>query len=185
MALIDNQPLDVWVTVLLLIVPLVAVTARAYVRLTNKTFGIDDRLMAAGAFFYIFQCTTVIGGAVAGIGLADQDITSTEEYIQAGKVIYLSLWSSASWLTCFAVVLLQHPSVLCRRFLCQTFHLIHSVAYRQHAWLQICYLRRHVCYRGCLLARMHFRSSTMQAYQLVLGQTSRNRFLHFVLSHFG
>ncbi|KAH8763368.1 hypothetical protein F5882DRAFT_304772 [Hyaloscypha sp. PMI_1271] len=75
MALQDNQPLDIWVTVLLLVVPMIALVARVYVRLTNKTFGPDDTLMAVGAFFYVCQCTTVKGGATTGIGLQNEHIT--------------------------------------------------------------------------------------------------------------
>ena len=86
MALQDNQSLDIWVTVLLLVVPMIALVARVYVRLTNKTFGPDDALMAAGAFFYVFQCTTVIGGAVAGIGLQNEHITGHAQYVAAGRV---------------------------------------------------------------------------------------------------
>jgi hypothetical protein len=86
MTLQDNQPLDIWVTVLLLVVPMIALAARVYVRLTNKTFGADDALMAAGAFFYVFQCTTVIGGAVAGIGLQNEHITGHAQYVAAGRV---------------------------------------------------------------------------------------------------
>lgn len=86
MDLQDNQLLDIWVTVLLLVVPMIVFAARLYVRLTNKTFGLDDALMAAGAFFYIFQCTTVIGGATAGIGLKNEHITDHAQYVAAGRV---------------------------------------------------------------------------------------------------
>jgi hypothetical protein len=86
MALQDNQPLDIWVTVLLLVVPMIALVARVYVRLTNKTFGPDDTLMAVGAFFYVCQCTTVIGGATAGIGLQNEHITGHPQYVAAGRV---------------------------------------------------------------------------------------------------
>ncbi|KAN0116805.1 hypothetical protein V8E51_002782 [Hyaloscypha variabilis] len=91
MALQDNQPLDIWVTVLLLVVPMIALAARVYVRLTNKTFGADDALMAAGAFFYVFQCTTVIGGAVAGIGLQNEHITGHAQYVAAGRWFYFNI----------------------------------------------------------------------------------------------
>lgn len=86
MALQDNQPLDIWVTVLLLVVSMITLGARVYVRLRNKTFGSDDALMVTGAFFYIFQCTTVIGGAVAGIGLRNENIKSHSQYVAAGRV---------------------------------------------------------------------------------------------------
>ena len=88
MALQDNQALDVWVPVLLLLVAWVAVLARVYVRVTKKTFGSDDYVMLLGAFFFIFQCTTVIGGGVHGIGLKNQHITSQTIYIQAGQVAH-------------------------------------------------------------------------------------------------
>jgi hypothetical protein len=86
MALQDNQPLDIWVTVLLLVVPMIAFVARVYVRLANETFGPDDALMAAGAFFYVCQCTTVIGGAAAGIGLQNKHTTGHPQYVAAGRV---------------------------------------------------------------------------------------------------
>lgn len=86
MALQDRQPLDVWATVLLLVVPLIALLARIYVRVTKKTFGLDDSLIVVGAFFYVLQCTTVIGGAVHGLGLQTDHITSDAIYIQAGQV---------------------------------------------------------------------------------------------------
>ncbi|KAH8651218.1 hypothetical protein BX600DRAFT_100554 [Xylariales sp. PMI_506] len=91
MVLQDNQPLQIWVTILLFVVPMIALSLRLYVRLKNKTRGLDDALMAIGAFFYIFQCTTVIGGAVAGIGLQTEHITDQATYIAAGKWFFFNI----------------------------------------------------------------------------------------------
>ena len=86
MVLQDKQPLEIWVSILLLVIAIVALATRLYLRLTNKTFGVDDALMAMGGFFYIFQVTTVIGCRVAGIGLRNEHITGQAIYILAGKV---------------------------------------------------------------------------------------------------
>ena len=86
MALQDRQPELVWVPLMLLTVALLAIAARAYVRLTNKTYGLDDLLIALGGFFFIFQCATVIGGGIHGIGLQAEHITP-QDYIAAGQVI--------------------------------------------------------------------------------------------------
>ncbi len=120
MALQDNQGIDVWAPILLLVVALITFAARVYVRVTDKTFGLDDSLMSLGSFFYIFQCTTVIGGGVAGIGLRNEHITGNAQYVAAGRVSLahddLPFYTETN-ASC-VVVLLQCPRLLYRRLLC-------------------------------------------------------------------
>jgi hypothetical protein len=91
MALQDNQPLDIWVACLLLVVPMTVLALRMYIRTVNKTFGVDDALMAVGGFFYIFQCITVIGAAVAGIGVKNEHITGHAMYVAAGRWFFFNV----------------------------------------------------------------------------------------------
>lgn len=73
------------VTIAMIILPLIVVPLRCYVRITRRAFKIDDWLIIAALLFHLGACAVTLWGFMHGLGMPDK-VLSPENQIKGVQV---------------------------------------------------------------------------------------------------
>lgn len=63
------------VTIAMIVLPLVVVPLRCYVRITRRSFKIDDWLIIVALLFHLGACATTLWGFIYGLAMPDKVLT--------------------------------------------------------------------------------------------------------------
>lgn len=75
------------VTIAMIILPLVVVPLRCYVRITRRAFKIDDWLIIAALIFHLGACAVTLWGFMYGLGMPDK-VLSPENQMRGVQVCF-------------------------------------------------------------------------------------------------
>ncbi|CAD0106172.1 unnamed protein product, partial [Aureobasidium uvarum] len=75
------------VTIAMIMLPLVVVPLRCYIRITRRSFKIDDWLIIAALTFHLGACAVTLWGFVYGLGMPDK-VLSLENQMKGVQPIY-------------------------------------------------------------------------------------------------
>jgi hypothetical protein len=78
------------VTIAMIILPLVVVPLRCYVRITRRAFKIDDWLIIAALIFHLGACAVTLWGFTYGLGMPDK-VLSPENQMKGVQVCFNTL----------------------------------------------------------------------------------------------
>ena len=73
------------VTIAMIVLPLIVVPLRCYVRITRRAFKIDDWLIVAALIFHLGACAVTLWGFMYGLGMPDK-VLSLENQMKGVQV---------------------------------------------------------------------------------------------------
>jgi hypothetical protein len=79
----------------MIILPLIVVPLRCYVRITRRAFKIDDWLIIAALIFHLGACAVTLWGFTYGLGMPDK-VLSPENQIKGVQVCFNTPMRQAS-----------------------------------------------------------------------------------------